>query len=281
MGDNDKTTVLITGASSGIGRASALYLARKGYTVVGAGRSRTRLESLASDAEEHGVSVETMELDVDRDDQVDRELPGLIEQYGRIDVLVNNAGYGLWGPGQRLSVDQLRAQFETNLFGPFKLVRHVLPGMVESGAGKIINVSSVEGRLATPFSGGYAASKFALEGLSEAMRVELWPLGVHVCLIEPGLFTTAFGDNAVDGEGVDDRDEVYGPYIDRYRRRRARFNRLTRDPVKVARVVHRIIRSSRPAFRYPVGIEARLGILGARLLPERLFQWLLSRSTIG
>ena len=85
----------------------------------------------------------------------------------------------------------------------------------------------------------------------------------------------------MDGEEVDDRDEVYGPYIDSYRLRRARFNRLTRDPVKVARVVHRIIRSSRPAFRYPVGIEARLGILGARLLPERLFQWLLSRSTIG
>ena len=151
MGDNDKTTVLITGASSGIGRASALYLARKGYTVVGAGRSRTRLESLASDAEAHGVSVETMELDVDRDDQVDRELPRLIERFGRIDVLVNNAGYGLWGPAQRLSVDQLRAQFETNLFGPFKLVRHVLPGMVESGAGKIINVSSVEGRLGHAF----------------------------------------------------------------------------------------------------------------------------------
>jgi short-subunit dehydrogenase len=222
----------------------------------------------------------TVELDINRDDAVDREMPRLIERFGGIDVLVNNAGYSLWGPGQRVSVDQLRAQFETNFFGPFKLIKHVLPGMVDRGSGKIINISSVEGRLATPFSGAYAASKFALEGLSEAMRVELWPLGVHVCLVEPGLFRTNFGNNTVFGEEIDDQDKVYGPYVERYRSRRARYDRLTGDPVKVAKVVHRIIRSRRPAFRYPVGIEARLGILGARLVPERLFQSLLSRSTI-
>jgi short-subunit dehydrogenase len=179
-----------------------------------------------------------------------------------------------------VSVGQLRAQFETNFFGPFKLIKHVLSGMVDRGSGKIINISSVEGRLATPFNGAYAASKFALEGLSEAMRIELWPLGVHVCLVEPGLFRTNFGSNTVFGEEVDDEDEVYGPYIKRYRVRRARYDRLTGDPLKVAKVVHRIIRSRRPAFRYPVGIEARLGILGARLVPERLFQSLVSRATI-
>ncbi len=280
MADSDKTTVLITGASSGIGRASALHLARNGYSVIGAGRSPTRLDSLTRDAGDHGVQMATVELDINRDDAVDREMPRLIERFGGIDVLVNNAGYSLWGPGQRVSVDQLRAQFETNFFGPFKLIKHVLPGMVDRGSGKIINISSVEGRLATPFSGAYAASKFALEGLSEAMRVELWPLGVHVCLVEPGLFRTNFGNNTVFGEEIDDQDKVYGPYVERYRSRRARYDRLTGDPVKVAKVVHRIIRSRRPAFRYPVGIEARLGILGARLVPERLFQSLLSRSTI-
>ena len=280
MPENARKTVLITGASSGIGRASALYLARKGYSVIGAGRSSTRLDSLVRDAGDEGVQLATVELDINRDDEVDREMPRLMERVGGIDVLVNNAGYNLWGPGQRVSVDQLRAQFETNFFGPFKLIGHVLPGMVDRGSGKIINISSVEGRLATPFSGAYAASKFALEGLSEAMRVELWPLGVHVCLVEPGLFRTNFGNNTVFGEEIDDDDEVYGPYIKRYRARRARYDRLTGDPIKVAKVVHRIIRSRRPAFRHPVGIEARLGILGARLVPERLFQSLLSRSTI-
>lgn len=280
MPENIETTVLITGASSGIGKASALYLAEVGYSVIGAGRSYTRLESLVRDADDRGVQVDTVELDINRDDDVDRGMSEIMQRFGGIDVLVNNAGYGLWGPAQRLSVCQLREQFETNLFAPFKLMKHLLPGMIDRGSGKIVNISSVEGRLATPFNGGYAASKFALEGLTEAMRVELWPLGIHVCLVEPGLFRTKFDDHTVLGDEVDDEDVVYGPYIDKYRARRAHYDRLTGDPVKVAKVVHRIIRSGRPAFRYPVGIEARLGMLGARMLPERLFQALMSRSTI-
>ena len=273
-------TVLITGASSGIGRATALYLAEKGYSVIGTSRSASRLAEIEAEASRRGLSLAAVELDINSDEDVDRTLPRIIEDHGTIEALINNAGYGLWGPVETLSIDELKAQFETNLFAALRLIKAVLPGMVSQGRGTIVNISSVAGRLATPFNGGYAASKFALEGLSEALRVELWPLGVRVVVVEPGLFRTAFQENQVTAQGAGSEGSAYAPYIERYRARHTRFDWLAADPIKVARVIHRILRSRRPAFRYPVGKEARLGILGARILPERLFQALLSRATM-
>ena len=156
----------------------------------------------------------------------------------------------------------------------------VLPGMLAQRAGKIINVSSILGRMATPFNGAYASSKFALEGLSESMRAELWPLGVHVAIVEPGAFDTDFQRNQVRASASEDPGLPYGPYIQRYNSRHQRFNRLSSDPVSVSKVIHKILRSRRPAFRHPVGIDARLGMLGARFLPERLFQTMVSRATL-
>ena len=281
MGRAEPQTVLITGASSGIGRATALYLAGRGYKVIGTSRSAQRLAGLEREASETGLSLVAVELDPNTNQGVDGVVPRLLREHGPIDVLVNNAGYILWGPVETLSVAELKSQFETNLFACVRLIKAVLPAMVERGRGTIVNMSSVAGRLATPFSGAYAASKFALEGLSEALRVELWPLGVRVALVEPGLFRTELHRTQVVAEAADADDSSYRPYVDRFRARRDRIERLAGDPVKVARVVHKIIRSRRPAFRYPVGPEARLGILGARLLPERLFQKMLSRVTIG
>ena len=279
-GDNDKV-VLITGASAGIGLATAFYLAERGYRVIGTSRAIRRLDGLQEEASRRGLPITGVEVDINTDAGVDDVLPGLIREHGGIDVLVNNAGYGLWGPAGSLSVEELRAQFETNFFAAFRLIKAVLPGMIERGRGAIINISSVEGRLGTPLSGGYAASKFALEGLSESMRVDLWPFGVRVALVEPGLFRTDFQANQVIAEEAGSADLPYYPYVERYRARRKRYDFLAGDPVKVARVIHKIVRSRRPRFRYPIGPEARLGMLAARLLPERLFQALLSRATLG
>ena len=204
-----------------------------------------------------------------------------MNEHGTIDVLVNNAAYGLWGPVESLTIAEVKTQFETNCFAAIRLIKAVLPGMVRQGKGTIINISSVEGRIATPFNGAYAASKFALEGLSEALRVELWPLGVHVAVVEPGLFRTGFFENQVVGEKAESSELPYLPYIQRYKTKRARYERLSTDPIEVAKVIHKIVRSRRPAFRHPVGLEARLGTLAARLLPERVFQAMLSRATIG
>ena len=276
MPDEPKS-VLITGASSGIGRASALYLADKGYRVAATSRSLGRLDGLRRDAERIG-DIHCVELDVDSDRSVSAAAESVTEVYGGIDVLVNNAGYGLWGPVQSFSLEELESQFQTNFFGAFRMIKAVLPSMSEQGSGTIINVSSVEGRIVTPFSGGYAASKFALEGLSEAMRYELWPQGIRVAVVEPGLFATDFHDSQVEAADAESPSLPYGPVIARYRERRGKYDRFAKDPVRVARVIHKIIRSRRPRFRYPVGAEATIGVLAAQLMPERLYQALLGRA---
>ena len=279
--EGDGRRVLITGASSGIGLATALYLAEKGYSVIGTSRSTERLEQLRKEAASRGVAVTAVELDINTDQGVESVMPRLLGEHEAIDVLVNNAGYGLWGPVQSLSIEEMRAQFETNLFATVRLSKAVLPGMVERGRGTIINISSILGRLGTPFNGAYVASKFALEGLSESMRVELWPLGIRVAVVEPGAFRTNFRANQMIAASAHSGDLPYRPYVQVYTERHGRFDRFFGDPVKVARVIHKIVRSRRPRFRYPVGPDARLRTLATRLMPEGVFQMLLRRATMG
>ena len=280
MSTGRSETVLITGASSGIGRAATVYMAERGYSVVGTSRSMDRLADLQRETEERGLRFTPVELDINSDESVEQVVPGLVEKAGGIDVLVNNAGYGLWGPVESLSMEELKAQFETNFFATVRMIKTVLPAMISRRSGTIINVSSVAGGLGAPFNGAYAASKFALEGLSESLRVELWPFGVRVAVVEPGLFRTEFQKNQDVSERARSEELAYYPYIQRYDSRHKRFERLAKDPVHVAKVIYKIVRSRRPGFRHPVGIEARLGALGKRLLPERIFQALLSRATM-
>lgn len=281
MADRDGETALITGASSGIGMATALYMAERGFSVIGTGRSDERLAPLREEAARRGLALRALEMDINSEEAVGEAMTRLLAEGSGIDVLVNNAGYGLWGPVGTLSLDQVRDQMETNYFAAVRLILAVLPAMTARRRGTIINISSVEGRLATPFSGAYAASKFALEGLSEALRLEVWGLGVRVALVEPGLIRTRFQENQVIGEHADLKDSPYDPYVQRYRERRGRYDRFGTDPVKVAKVVHKIARARRPRFRYPVNIEARVGAMAARLLPERVFLALMGRATMG
>ena len=281
MSQSHSRRILITGASSGIGLATALYLAEKGYEVIGTSRSMARLAGLRDEAASRGVAVATVELDINTDEGVEGALPRIIDEHGAIDVLVNNAGYGLWGPVESLSMEELRSQFETNLFAAVRLIKAVLPEMAKRGRGTIINVSSVLGRMGTPFNGAYVSTKFALEGLSESLRAELWPLGIHVALVEPGVFRTNFQANQVIAARAHSSDLPYHPYVQMYRERSGRFSKFYADPVKVAKVVHKIVRSRRPRFRYPVGPDARLGMLATRLMPEGIFQALLRRATMG
>ena len=273
-------TILITGASSGIGKVTCLHLAEKGYRVIGTSRSLERLAALFDEAEALGLKVYGVELDMNSDDSVDSVMPALISQFGSIDALVNNAGFGVWGPIQSLSIDELKTQFEANFFGAVRMIHAVLPTMIERGEGRIVNISSVLGRFGTPFNGAYVASKFALEGISESLRIELAPLGVHVSVVEPGLFETDFDRNQIRAARADDPDMAYAPYVRRYSERSSQFDHLAADPIRVARVVEKIIRSRRPRFRYPVGPDARAGMVGARFLPERLFHAVLSRATM-
>ena len=275
----ERGTVMITGASSGIGLATARLLAGDGYSVIATSRSIDRLEGLRQEAEEQGLPIRTVELDINSDASVEEVMPGLVRDAGGIDALVNNAGYGLRGPLHSVSTEEIRAQFETNVFAALRLTRAVLPGMVEKGKGTVVNVGSVVGRIGMPLSGAYSASKFALEGMSESMRMELWPLGVRVAIVEPGLFKTSFLENQVSSEQAGSDALPHGGKEARGGERKE-YGRLGGDPVKVARVIRKIIRSRRPAFRYVVGPDARAAVVAKWLLPERLYLSLLSLATL-
>ena len=279
-GSKRSVSVLITGASSGIGKATALYLAERGCAVFATSRDISRLDGLQAEAAERGVAVTGVELDINSDAAVSQIVAELITQHGAMDALVNNAGFGLWGPVQVLSDAELKSQFETNFFAAVRMTQAVLPAMIEQRHGTIVNISSVLGRIGTPFNGAYASSKFALEGISESLKTEVQPFGVRVTLVEPGLFRTNFPNNSVRSKGADIERSAYAPYIERYSGNRDFFHRFGRDPARVAKVVHKVITSSSPNFRNPVGLDARSGTLGARLLPERIYWMLLSKATM-
>ena len=278
--DLSQKTVLITGASSGFGYVTALYLAERGHRVIGTSRSLSRLSKLQDRANKDNLQITPVELDINSDEAVGEATPTLIDRYGPIDVLVNNAGYGLWGPLESLTVEELKTQYETNVFAVHRMTNAVLPNMIERRSGIVINISSVLGRLGTPFNGAYSSSKFALEGMSEALRTELLPFGVRVVLVEPGLFRTEFQNNQIVGSNVRFEGGVYSPYIKKYQSAHDQFDRFGSDPVKFARLMHEIIQSPNPAFRYALGTGAKAGIMGKRLLPERLFNKLLSTFTL-
>ena len=187
------SSVLITGASAGIGRATAIKLAGQGHHVIAAARNLTALEQIKRTAK---GKVDVVALDVTSQDSVDaaqREVGSLVGQAG-LDVLINNAGYALTGPLEQVSDADLKAQYETNVFGPMRMIRAFLPGMRERRQGRIINISSVVGRLALPFFGPYNSTKHAIEALSDALRNELRPFGIDVVIIEPGAINTGFGE---------------------------------------------------------------------------------------
>ena len=274
------TTVLITGASSGIGRVTALRLAKKRYCVIGTGRSSTRLQKLSQDAEKIGLNIETIQIDLNSFKSTYNAFEsGLLGKSG-IDVLVNNAGFGMWGPLETLSHEEMQAQFQTNLFGLMELTRLAIPQLRASDKGQIINISSILGRIGAPFNGAYVASKFAVEGLSESLRLELSPFGISVSIVEPGNFVTEFEQNQILGRNSESTKFPYSELLRNYRTRRRLFE-WAANPEKVAKVIEGIIKSSSPKLRYVVGLDARLALIARQVLPEKLFFHILKRMSIG
>lgn len=268
--------VLITGCSSGIGQATALRLAAHGWTVYATARRPERLGGL----ERGGCRV--LPLDVLDEDSMRGAVAAVEAAEGAVGVLVNNAGYGLSGAVESVPLAQAKRQFETNLFGPARLTQLVLPGMRRQGWGRVVNLSSMGGRLTFPGGGYYHATKHAIEALTDALRFELAGFGVHAILIEPGLIRSGFAEavTSVAGEpGTGD-----GPYaefneavvrIARESYVRGPFARLGGGPDAVARAIERALRSRRPRARYAVTPSARLLMAQRRLLPDRMWDRLL------
>ncbi|WP_420174413.1 oxidoreductase [Luteococcus sp. OSA5] len=262
---DDHRVAVVTGASSGIGKATAIELARAGFEVWAGARRTARMEDLG----EHGIRV--LPLDVTDDDSMVFFVQTVLAGAGRIDVLVNNAGKGGYGAVEDLPLEQGRAQFEVNLFGMARMVQLVVPTMREQRSGRIVNISSIGARIYEPFAAWYHASKFALEGFSDSLRLELRPFGIDVSIVEPGVVNSEW--NAVARK--DFLKVSKGGAYEKSARRMARVLALAdrrgigSDPSVVAETVVAACLATRPRTRYAVGAAARAAVAARRVLPDK------------
>lgn len=254
--------ILVTGASSGIGQACAMALAQQGYRVYGTSRNPRRADA----------DFTMLAMDVTDTAAVQAAAQTLLNREGRIDVVVNNAGFGYGGAVEDTSIEEAEAILDTNFLGALRVCHAVLPTMRAQESGTIINISSIGGMIALPFQGLYSASKYALEGLSEALRMEVKRFGIHVTLVEPGDTRTAFTANRRNTRGADENPV----YREAYQRTLARIETDERNgvsPETVARTVLRIVATPRPKVRYVVGpFHQKLAVPVKRLIPAGLFE---------
>ncbi|CAM3280992.1 oxidoreductase [Stackebrandtia soli] len=263
------TAILITGTSSGIGRATALRLARTGHTVYATARDVDAISDLAESG------CRTLALDVTDEKSMRAAVETVEAEHGAVGALVNNAGYGEYGTIEETDLDGVRRQFETNVFGLARMTQLVLPGMRAARCGRIVNIGSMGGRLVFPVGGYYHASKYAIEAISDALRFEVAPFGIKVSLVEPGLIRTGFG--AVAARSLAETATPTGPYAalntatDRQIAESYASRFLSADPDAVAAVIARAVTASRPRIRYVVTPVAKFLVHTRRLLGARFF----------
>lgn len=263
----------VTGASRGIGRATAVELARAGYRVIVLARTLADLQSLADDGMRNGWEIMPIELDIADERSRSAAITAIMREtdgHG-VDVVVNNAGYGLIGAMENISQDAIHRLFEVNVFGLLAFTQALLPAMRKRRRGTIVNMSSAAGRVSTPFMGAYSASKFALEAMSDAMRLELAPFGIHVVLIEPGPIPTHFGQSV---ERAGPEESAYERHFRRYTSVHDRVGVFNRSAESVARTVLRAVQSDRPRARYTITAAAKLASL-ERIAPTRARDWVM------
>ena len=246
---------VVTGTSSGIGFETALALAREGYYTYATMRDTTKSDKIKELGKKDNLKIDVLELDVDDENSVKTAIQKILDQKQRIDVLVNNAGWGLWGCVEDISIDEFKAQFETNFFAIIRLIQEVGPTMREKGSGTIVNISSYAGRIGFPVSPAYTSSKFAMEGLSESLRLELAPFGVNVIIIEPGIVNTNFFKPMKIAK-KSESNIAYKAITDEITLRIASKAKFGIHPKEVAKIILEIIKSDKPLPRYYVGDDA-------------------------
>ena len=258
---------MITGANSGIGRASAVYLAQQGIDVYGSMRNLDKAEKLQAMAADAGVSIELVELDVVSDESVTAGIGHVLDTAGRLDVLVNNAGIGGNGVTEFVSIDAYRELMDVNVYGAIRCIQAVLPHMRERGSGHIVNITSIAGVIAAIGQAPYALSKRAAEAMSESLAQEVAPFGIRVSVIEPGITKSAIFAKNVDAPGID----VYPDPLRWMFQFYANGIPNATPAEEVGRVIHHAITTNDPKLRYPVGVDAHAIVDGfARMTDE---QW--------
>jgi short-subunit dehydrogenase len=261
-----KKVVLITGASSGIGKETAILLAQQNYTVYAAARRIENMKDLVS----HGIYP--VELDLTKDESMLKTIGDILGKESRIDVLINNAGYGSYGALEDVSIEEAKRQFEVNVFGLARLTQLVLPTMRKQRSGKIINISSMGGKFGEPHGAWYHSTKYAVEGLSDSLRMELKQFNIDVILIEPGAIKSEWGgiakENLLNVSGntaYKNLAEKHANLIDRT------YKMVGSEPIVIAKSILRAISARRPKTRYAVGGGAKLILFFRRVLSDKLF----------
>jgi NAD(P)-dependent dehydrogenase (short-subunit alcohol dehydrogenase family) len=266
---------LVTGASSGIGEATALELANAGYTVYAAARRVERMAHLTESG------VRPISMDVTDDASLQKGVDKIIAEAGRVDVVVNNAGYGSYGALEDVPMDEARYQFEVNVFGAARLIQLVLPHMRANRAGTIVNITSMGGKIHTPLGAWYHATKFALEAISDCLRLELKPFGIDVIVIEPGGIRTEWAGIAADKVRAVSSDGPYSPQGNAVANSLSSESNQKRSspPELIARTITKAVKARKPKTRYAVGFGAKPMIFLHDVLPDRSFDAVIRRAT--
>lgn len=275
----DQKVAIVTGSSSGIGFETSLTLARNGFHTYATIRNMEGEKSkpLTEVAKNENLQLRAIELDVDNDKSVIDAINTIVEERERIDVLINNAGYALGGALEDSSMDEIKAQFETNFFGAVRATKAVLPVMRRQGAGKIVNITSMGGRIAIPLSSSYHGSKFALEGLSESIRYELEPFGIKVILIEPGAVGSNFWKNIKIAKSSSDSNSPYTQFGNKILKAYEQMEQNTISPSVVAKTILDAVTSNNPQLRYVVGEDAAKTLEARKNMPDNEFGDLIKK----
>jgi NAD(P)-dependent dehydrogenase (short-subunit alcohol dehydrogenase family) len=271
---NASAVALVTGASAGIGAATVRQLLKDGYTVYAAARRVKRMQPLAE------AGARLLAMDVTDDAQMVAGMDRIIADRGRIDVLVNNAGYGAYGAIEDVPLSEGRHQFEVNLFGLARLTQLALPHMRAQRSGRIVNVTSMGGKIYEPLGAWYHASKFAVEGLSDCLRLELAEFGIDLIVIQPGGIRTAWGDISAGHLLAASGDTAYAPQAKRHARllRYSESGLPLSEPEVVARTISQALKSRRPRTRYATGYMAKPMLFIRKWASDRLFDWIMRTS---
>ncbi|MBS4189662.1 oxidoreductase [Bacillus sp. FJAT-49705] len=276
----NKKIAVITGCSSGFGLLTSIELAKSGYQVIATMRDLRKQDVLLHEAKMNGVesSITVHELDVTSQTSI-KKLKSYIEKIGRIDVLINNAGYAVAGFAEEIPIDEYRKQFETNFFGVIAVTQAVLPLMRAQQKGIIINMSSISGRMGFPGMSPYVSSKHALEGWSECLRLEMQPYGIHVALIEPGSFKTniwSSGNHIIEKSAQ--KESPYFHYMKEIQQYIEKGEPKFGDPIKVAKKTAKIASQSKPSLRAPIGKGVSFNLFIKNFLQWKLWEKLFLKT---
>ena len=275
-----ENVALVTGCSSGIGLETAISLAREGHFTYATMRNMKKSEDLDKVVHDEDLPIKILELDVDDEESVDNTIAKIMEEKGRIDTLVNNAGWGMWGTVEDVSIEEFKQQFETNFFSIIRMIQKVAPIMRKQKSGNIVNVSSVAGRIGFPVSPAYISSKFALEGLSECLRFELGPFGINVIIIEPGVIKTNFFDSMKMAK-KSNSDSVYNEITSKVVSGVKMMAEMGTDSKEVANTIIKSISEQNPLPRYIVGNDAMMFLEAKKMKTDIEFENYIKKELYG